>query len=155
MASISIPRAESIDITTLPIYENNPLEELRDIAGAKGGALLSTVYINRTAKMRWRCAEGHEWVAPAQAIKNARQWCPRCGIKRRSDAQRLTIDDMRALARSKGGEFLSATYRGVHFKHLWRCNHGHEWNAEPSNVKNRSWCPTCAALRNCARRVVP
>lgn len=45
---------------------------------------------------------------PAHAVKNSGQWCPRCGIKRRSDAQRLTTEDMRVLAESRGGKFLSA-----------------------------------------------
>jgi hypothetical protein len=145
-AAISVPRTESIDITTLPVYEDDPLDELRAVAEAKGGALLSTAYINRATKMRWRCAKGHEWEAPASAIKSAGQWCPLCGIKRRSDAQRLTIEDMRALARSRAGEFLSATYEGVRFKHRWRCAHGHEWDAKPDNVRNGSWCPACARL---------
>lgn len=85
-ASISIPRAESINITALPVYEDDPLDELKPIAEAKGGALLSMAYINRASKMLWRCAEGHEWEAPASAIKTSGQWCPLCGIKRRSGA---------------------------------------------------------------------
>lgn len=143
---ITVPRTEPVDIATLPVYEEDPLDKLRATAEMKGGMLLSTAYINRATKMRWRCAEGHEWEAPSSAIITSGQWCPLCGIKRRSDAQRLTIKDMHALARSRGGKFLSATYEGLRFKHRWKCAQGHEWDARAGNVKNGSWCPECAGL---------
>jgi hypothetical protein len=141
---IHIPNQDPVNLEDLLVYEDDPLEELRILAQAKGGECLSTIYINRDTKLLWRCSEGHEWEMPAHAVRNSGQWCPRCGIRRRSDAQRLTIEDMRELARSKGGNFLSAVYEGVRFKHRWRCAQGHEWDAKAGNVKNGSWCPECA-----------
>lgn len=146
-ANILVPRTEPIDITTLPVYEENPLDELRAAAKMKGGILLSTAYINRATKLRWRCAEGHEWEAPSSSIKTAGRWCPLCGIKHRSNAQRLTIKDMHALAQSRDGEFLSKIYEGTRFMHRWKCVHGHEWDAKAGNVKKGSWCPKCAIIR--------
>lgn len=141
---ITIPRQNPVDLEKLPVYEDDPLEELRNLARAKGGECLSTVYINKDTKLSWRCSEGHEWEMPAGAVRNSGQWCPRCGIKRRSDAQRLSIDDMHALAHSRGGLFVSDRYEGANTKHRWRCAEGHEWEALPTNIKRGSWCPICA-----------
>ena len=145
-AGIAVPRVDRIEIEALRVYDDNPLDDLRSIARAKGGLLLSTMYINRAGKLHWQCREGHEWKAPASAIKVSGQWCPICGIRRRSDAQRLTIEDMRSLAKLKGGHFVSEEYKGVRFKHRWRCADGHEWDAVPQNVKTGAWCPHCAGL---------
>ena len=142
---ITIPRREPVDLDELPVYEDDPMLELRNLAKAKGGLCLSTAYINRNTKLRWQCLEGHEWEAPASAIKTSGQWCPRCGIKHRSEAQRLTIVVMHDLAKERGGTFLSERYEGMHIKHQWKCARGHEWKAKPGNIKyNGSWCPVCA-----------
>jgi hypothetical protein len=145
---ILIPRQSRVNLDELSVYENDPLEELRKIANDKGGECLSTAYISTKSNLRWRCSEGHEWEATPHAIKNDRQWCPRCAIKRRSEARRLTIDEMRALARSRGGNFLSSRYQGASIKHRWQCAKGHEWDAKPSKVKHGSWCPECAKSKS-------
>ena len=141
---IPVPRQDPVILEELPVYEYDPLEELKKLAYDKGGECLSTVYINKDTKLRWRCSEGHEWEMPAHAVRNSGQWCPHCGIKRRSDAQRLSVDDMRALAQLRGGFFVSQRYEGSNRKHRWRCAEGHEWEAKPNNVKHGSWCPICA-----------
>ena len=53
---------------------------------------------------------------------------------------------MRAIARERGGECLSAEYLKPGIKLRWRCAHGHEWEAAPRNViyGNKTWCPHCA-----------
>jgi hypothetical protein len=50
---------------------------------------------------------------------------------------------MIALARSRGGKCLSPVYIPM-VKLRWRCHAGHEWEAQPIQVKHRSWCPKCA-----------
>jgi hypothetical protein len=60
----------------------------------------------------------------------------------------LTIDEMRAIAREKGGACLSNAYVNGRTKLRWRCARGHEWEAVPSHVvNNESWCPECARSR--------
>lgn len=56
----------------------------------------------------------------------------------------LTIEEMRDIARSRGGECLSEKYINSKTKLRWRCSEGHEWEAIPNNVKNHHrWCPFC------------
>ncbi len=149
---IHIPNQDPVNLENLSVYDDDPLEEIKVLAQTKGGQCLSTIYINKDTKIRWRCAEGHEWEMPAHAVRNSGQWCPRCGIKRRSNAQRLNINDMHALAHSRGGLFVADRYEGVNKKHRWRCAEGHEWEAKPNNVKHGSWCPICARVKRHASR---
>lgn len=116
------------------------IEDMRKIAIARGGECLSTTYTNKATKLRWKCAEGHEWEARPGDIKNSRSWCPHCSGK-----ARLTIGDMRAIAEAKGGKCLSRTYSNKLTKMRWECSEGHTWEATPHSIKNgKTWCPRCA-----------
>lgn len=57
---------------------------------------------------------------------------------------KLTIEEMHAIASSRGGECLSAEYINCETKLSWRCAKGHEWKTTPNMVKSRHWCPQCA-----------
>jgi len=118
------------------------IEEMRELARQKGGECLSNAYRNSTTKLRWRCGEGHEWEALPGPIKRG-TWCPVCGIKKRADSRRASIDEIRAIALRRGGDCLSNEYVGPHKLLLWRCSEGHEWKASTANVKAGKWCPTC------------
>lgn len=54
---------------------------------------------------------------------------------------------MSALADSRGGVCLSGSYTNAHTKLLWRCAHGHAWEATPNTVQRGRWCPFCANRR--------
>jgi len=54
-----------------------------------------------------------------------------------------TIEDMRQLARSRGGECLSTDVGDGKTKLKWRCAFGHEWEATPLLHKVGHWCPEC------------
>lgn len=63
-----------------------------------------------------------------------------------SDAKRAErLEELRASARSRGGELVSKEYKGIRSRYMWRCAEGHTWSALASNVKcgNKSWCPKC------------
>jgi hypothetical protein len=57
------------------------------IAAERNGECLSTDCPNSEAKLHWRCARGHEWIAAAYAVKRG-SWCPMCGHQRRRGTQR-------------------------------------------------------------------
>jgi len=88
-------------------------------------------------KVRWRCAEGHEWDAAPKAVKRG-TWCPTCGGR-----QRLTIQDMHKLAKERGGRCLSHIYVNNQIHLLWECKRGHQWEAVPMSIRQGTWCPTC------------
>jgi len=116
------------------------IKEMQELAKSRGGKCLSKEYTNAHGKLKWQCSNGHEWEAVSHSIKNQGSWCPKC-----AGNQKHTINDLRELAKSRGGKCLTEKYLGIKENHQWRCNKGHEWEATPDNVKNnKSWCPNCS-----------
>ena len=110
-----------------------------EIAAARGGRCVSTQYLKSTQPLEWQCAKGHRWRA---ALGNVRRgtWCPLCNRPRR-----LTLEDMHAVARARGGKCLSRRYRNTATHLTWECADGHRWLATPKNVRQHgTWCPDCA-----------
>ena len=115
-----------------------PLMELQEIAEFKGGKCLSTEYINNHTKLQWQCKENHIWWASSRNIKYGK-WCPKC-----ARVQKLTIEEMQEIARSRGGKCLSTEYINCRNKLQWQCKEGHIWWTTSNTVKNGSWCPKCS-----------
>lgn len=63
------------------------LKQYRALAAAKRGKCLSKRYRNSDAKLRWRCAKGHEWFATGSSVRRG-SWCARCAHNRRRGALR-------------------------------------------------------------------
>jgi hypothetical protein len=117
------------------------IEDLRRIATERVGTLVSTTWNGKRARVRFTCRFGHAFDASASSVRRG-QWCPRC--RRHS---RWSIEDMRGLARARGGDCLSAQYSNAETKLRWRCGRGHVWTTAPKNVTSGSWCPECAIAR--------
>ena len=79
--------------------------QMRALARARGGACLSTKYVNAQTKLRWKCAKGHAWEATPGSVKNAGNWCLKCAGR-----APLTLEQMQAVAKKRGGKCLSTTY---------------------------------------------
>ena len=116
------------------------IEAMSILAGAHGGEFLSPTFKSVNLQYLWGCSNGHQWLAaPADIMRGT--WCPACA----HSSRRGSIEEMRVLAATRGGECISEEYASSQTKLLWRCSAGHEWEARPDNVKNRrSWCPVCA-----------
>ena len=105
---------------------------------------LSESYKDSQSKLRWRCAEGLQWLASLSSMKNARGWCPTCA----HTAQSLGVSSAHQAAAAHGGKCLSETYKNNYTHLLWRCAKGHEWRALLRSVRNKGyWCPWCASGR--------
>ena len=63
-----------------------------------------------------------------------------------SSGKKLTIEEMREIANSRGGRCLSARYIDARTKLKWICRRGHEWNAVPDSVKRGTWCGICVNI---------
>ncbi len=128
------------------ISQRCTLSEMQEVAASRGGECLSSEYRDAQTHLLWRCKKGHEWSATPNNIKRGK-WCPYCAGK-----ARLTIEQMREIATSRGGKCLSAEYTKSDEKLEWECAEGHRWHATPESIKgyggNRgSWCPRCARRR--------
>jgi hypothetical protein len=124
------------------------MEAMQLAAQRKGGKCLSTSSTNSKTKLKWRCAEGHEWSAIPDSLR-AGAWCPICGAKKRVKSRvgktaPFTIEKVRAFAAKRGGECLSSVFTDIQTHMEWRCAKGHTWRAAYSNLRNGSWCRECA-----------
>ena len=117
------------------------LQEMHELAHSRGGRCLSSEYRNLRTRLRWQCAEGHEWMATPGHVKT-KTWCPFC----RHQSFPHTIETMQDIAKKRGGECLSKTYVNNATKLEWRCHRGHEWAASWGSMQSGSWCPSCARL---------
>lgn len=128
-------------------YEGNLMKrltivEMQNLAKKRSGECLSAKYQNNSQNLLWRCKEGHTWNANANNIKNG-TWCPHC-----SSNIRLTIGEMRLIAKKNGGKCLSDVYLSSKTPLKWLCKNNHVWVAHPTNVKSGSWCDICARTSN-------
>ena len=122
------------------------LDVFQRIALQKGGHCLSREYLNSSSVLRWRCGDGHEWLARPSSVR-AGTWCPFCARN-----QRLNLGEMQEIAKQRGGRCLSIRYENGHTALLWECRRGHHWGASPANVKSGTrrrgtWCPKCYNYR--------
>lgn len=118
------------------------IEDMQKLAEERGGKCLSTKYHTDGTRLQWQCSKGHIWDASSQAIRRG-QWCRKC-----SGHQKLTIEEMREIAKSRGGECLSKIYKDNKTPLRWRCANGHEWEARPNNIKSLGqWCPLCSKTK--------
>lgn len=114
------------------------IEYIRQVAIEKGGECLSNVYKNANDIFWWRCHNKHVFNATVKHVLYDDTWCSTCrGIIRRD------LNDMKNIAKERGGECLSIEYKGTKHKLLWRCKYLHEWESAPAHIIRGTWCPDC------------
>lgn len=116
------------------------IKQMHIIAKKRNGKCLSEKYKNADTKLSWKCKNGHEWQASPSSIKRGR-WCPKC-----ANISPIIIEDMREIAKERGGKCLSDIYINNQTKLRWKCKNGHEWEATPNCIKSKYWCPECRKL---------
>ena len=61
------------------------------------------------------------------------------------------LDELKQIAKSRGGKCLSTNYVNAKTKLEWQCKEDHTWFAVPHHVKDGSWCPKCYNLKRIDR----
>lgn len=117
--------------------------ECKNLAIKKGGLCLSDECKSCTTKMLWQCAEGHQWKATWQNIKNNNSWCPKCFHTNIGKSKRKNIEELQNFAKLKNGRLISNDYINGKTNLIWMCEKQHQWNAKWDNIKNGTWCPYC------------
>lgn len=121
------------------VYGKSDIDALQKLARSRGGELLSITYLGDKGRLRWRCQNGHEWLAGPNGIKTG-TWCPYCyGNVRKS------YEAVRSSAKQRGLTLVDDDYLGTNAKHTWECERGHRWQATPHKVLiDGTGCPLCA-----------
>jgi ribosomal protein L32 len=133
------------------------LQRLQDIAQQRGGACLSTEYINARAKYEFKCAADHTWWTHGYAVLGG-SWCRQCVFKamlgkpksaqvraKLSIVQRLPdgLQRLQQKALEAGGRLLSTSYAGTKGLYFLKCAAGHEWKATGESILAGLWCRHC------------
>lgn len=117
------------------------LERQKQIAIKQNGKCISTEYINSKTDLEFECNLGHVFLAQPNQIVQGR-WCPFCAGKH------VTIKEFQEIANNKNGICLSTEYIDSKNKLQFHCNLcNNDFWANPQNIKNNHWCPTCANLK--------
>lgn len=104
----------------------------------KGGTCLTKLekFTTKT-KLSIKCNCGHIWDTTYSLILQG-SWCPSC-----AGSLKKTLDDVIALAQSKGGKCLSTEYINSLSPLNFVCSNGHHFTSSYSNIRLR-WCPICS-----------
>ncbi len=144
---VKIPKHDNFKYSKLDVYKNAQIMEAQGVAVERGGKFISTIYMGSSRKHEWECGEGHRWEATPSKIKMGR-WCPKCAGK-----APIKIEEIKEVARLKGGECLSNSIVNIKSKLIWRCGKGHEWKASASPIIYKdTWCPVCSRERQAERQ---
>ena len=105
----------------------NYLQELMDIAEAKGGKCLSKVYINNHTKLLFKCGnkEHDQWSVVPSSIKNG-TWCEECGNESIGEKNKTPLQKIKELCEKKDLIFLDICrnkYKQIAYKVVYRCSH--------------------------------
>jgi len=126
--------------------------EVRALAKAKGGEFLSRIYRSTRIRYPWRCANGHRWMAPVEAIRNSDSWCPYCSKGSGEECVRICFEKVfkRRFPRVWAGWIRSDTGRsleldgfnarmGVAFEHQGQHHYHHRefFHREPGQFQRR------------------
>lgn len=68
---------------------------------------------------------------------------------------RHTLEEMREIALSHGGECQSQEYVNTKTRMKWRCSNGHNFESTPGKVLLGRWCPECGRERAAESRRIP
>jgi len=127
------------------------IEDMRELAKQQNGECLSTVYINYSTRLTWKCSKGHIFEATPTKVKKGR-WCRECGEKRAGLSRRTSMKAIHMIAKSHNGKCLSEIFNPPE-KLKWQCELGHIWDAGLDSVKAGHWCPVCGHTKSGRKRL--
>lgn len=107
---------------------------------ARGGTILSQAFAPgeiQRVRVRVLCAAGHEFETAGRSLWRG-TWCARCAGKLKH-----SLEELRALAASKGGTCLSRRYGVVTDSIRFRCAEGHVFERQAWRALRGSWCKSC------------
>lgn len=99
-------------------------------------------------KIWWRCEKGHEWEA-SPSTRSKGHSCPHCSGLRAIQGETDLVTTHPELAKQwhpiKNGDLLPTQVSAGSGKEVWwRCEKGHEWQAEVASRLNGTNCPYCS-----------
>jgi len=122
------------------------LKKAHEVAKENGGRCLSTEWLSAQGKLRWRCANGHEFERCWNQIIIP-PFCSQCDSEARY--QRQGEELLNGIAATHKGLWLKEQYKGVRARYRWICSEGVEFEATPTVARN-TWHKNCTCRSKAA-----
>ncbi len=106
---------------------------------------------NSNKKAWWKCGKGHEWQATIGS-RNAGNGCPYCSnkkvLKGYNDLQTVNPNLAKEWNYEKNGDLKPCMVTfGSEKVVWWKCEKGHEWQADMAHRRRGNGCPICSLGR--------
>jgi hypothetical protein len=123
-----------------PVRNRYTIDDMKDIATERDGECLCRRYLGAHKLLKWRCENGHNWENTPTNIRKG-QWCPHCSGK-----VKKTIQEMKKIAKERGGQCLSEKYLNNKTDLEWKCKKkGHIFSRTAKKMANAKYfCPVCS-----------
>ena len=106
--------------------------------------LISTKYTGaRDRNLIFKCDCGNKFLKSWNDFKNGKTFCPKCGLKRKTQSMPFEYDYVVNYINSFDYDLLSCTYINCKEKITVKCNNNHVYNTTFDNFKNNKRCPIC------------
>jgi len=107
---------------------------------------------NSGQKVWWKCSKGHEWQSTINNRGNG-NGCPYCTGQKaligNNDLQTVNPTLVQEWNYEKNGNLKPEQFTAKSGQKVWwKCNKGHEWQAEIKSRTNGSGCPVCNSEQN-------
>lgn len=117
------------------------IQDLKQFALNKGGDCLSEKYTNTHDFYIWKDHLGNTWKARWYNILNG-TWSPFLKEQKKANSLRkYTVDDLKKIAESKGGNILSKEYHNTKTKLLWSDSKDRQFEMTLECVLAGQWSP--------------
>ncbi|MBH0176265.1 hypothetical protein IHV09_22160 [Fictibacillus sp. 23RED33] len=83
------------------------LKIIKEISKKNGGECLSTRYVNKDKKLKFKCVNGHEFKMAPSNVKNG-QWCPKCSYYQMENKTRYTFEKLTGVLFEKNGKRIAS-----------------------------------------------
>jgi Zn finger protein HypA/HybF involved in hydrogenase expression len=114
-----------------------------ELASEADGWDPKTIVAGSNKKLKWKCKQGHRWVAQTKSRKQGRD-CPICSNKEVLIGFNDLATTHPELASEADGWDPKTITAGSSKNLNWKCRKGHSWKTSVHHRKNGNNCPTCS-----------
>ena len=116
------------------------------------GLLFDEITPGSGKKVWWKCEKGHEWQATVYNVLGNNSGCPYCSGRKAIPGDNDLLTSMPSLANEwnyeKNANILPQDFTpGSGKKVWWKCEKGHEWQADIHSRAAGAGCPYCAGKK--------
>ena len=142
-----VKNKELLDVSRIQTGRGEELARLPKLAQARGGRLISKIYIDSQTPLLWDCSNPlhGSWRAAPSSITQG-TWCPRCGDDQASEKRKTPISQIQRLGAVREWTYLGEEAATIPKQYRFKCKNGHEFATDIGRLKKALGCQKCGKL---------